>query len=168
MTAAPARRAFLRGRFDAPAEVRPFGALAEAAFLDTCTGCGDCAVACPEAILVKGAGGYPRVSLVENGCTFCGDCIEACETGALVPDRAWPWIVSVKDTCLTAKGVECRVCQDFCDTRAIRFRPVVGGKVQMDLDSSLCTGCGFCVAPCPVDAISLTQKQGQPTEASYG
>ena len=168
VTAAPSRRAFLRGRFDAPAEMRPFGALAESAFQEVCTGCGDCAAACPEAILFKGEGGYPVVDMANNGCTFCGDCIEACETGGLVPDRAWPWTVSVADTCLSTKGVECRACQDFCDARAIRFRPALGGSVHMHLDSSLCTGCGFCVAPCPVDAISLTQKQSQPTEASYG
>lgn len=167
VTAAPSRRAFLRGRFEAPVEMRPFGALAEPAFLEACTGCGDCAAACPEAILFKGEGGYPRVDISNNGCSFCGDCIEACETGALVPDRPWPWSISIAESCLSTKGVECRACQDFCDARAIRFRPVVGGKVQMDLDSSLCTGCGFCVAPCPVDAISLTRKQSQPTEASY-
>lgn len=167
MTAAPSRRAFLRGRFEAPAVMRPFGAVTESAFQDACIGCSDCVKACPEAILFQDDGGYPFVDMSQNGCSFCGDCIDACQTGALVEDRLWPWSVSVSAACLSSKGVECRACQDFCDERAIRFRPALGGKVQMQLDSSLCTGCGFCVAPCPVDAISLTQTHSQPTEASY-
>ena len=138
--------------------MRPWGALNEAAFQEACTGCGDCLDACPEAILFKDDGNFPYVDMVDNGCTFCGDCIAACETGALVADQPWPWAVDVSQDCLSAKGVECRACQDFCDSRAIRFRPALGGKVQMQLDSSLCTGCGFCIAPCPVDAIYLTQS----------
>lgn len=166
MTAVPSRRAFLRGRFKAPPVMRPYGAQEESVFQELCTTCGDCIDACEEAILIKDDGGYPVVSLAQNGCTFCGDCISACEPGALVQDQIWPWAVKISENCLSEKGVHCRACQDHCDERVIRFRPALGGRSTMQLDASLCTGCGFCVAPCPVNAISLTQKSSQPTEAS--
>ncbi|SHJ50528.1 ferredoxin-type protein NapF [Shimia gijangensis] len=165
MTSVPSRRAFLRGRFEAPAVMRPFGAIAEQTFHNTCTSCGDCVSACPESILFKGEGGLPYVNFSQDGCTFCGDCIEACETGALVADQPWLWSASIASTCLSEKGVQCRTCQDHCDERAIRFQLVPGGREKLELNSSLCTGCGYCVAPCPVNAISLTQFTPS-TEAS--
>lgn len=167
MTAAPSRRAFLRGRFEAPAVMRPVGALPGNAFQDACNGCGDCIAACPEAILFKDQGGFPYVDVSQNGCTFCNDCIDACETGALTEGRGWNWKAEISDDCLSSKGVHCRACQDFCDERAIRFQLVPGGHADLKFDAATCTGCGFCVAPCPVDAISLTQTQSQPAEASY-
>lgn len=165
MSAAPSRRAFLKGRFEAAAVIRPFGALAESDFLDACTGCGDCVSECPEAIILTGDGGFPSVDLSQNGCTFCGDCIDACETGALVADQPWPWAAVFAKTCLSETGVQCRACQDHCDARAIDFQQMSGGRATPKLDALLCTGCGFCVAPCPVNAISLTQFTPS-TEAS--
>ena len=157
MTAAPSRRAFLRGRFEAARVMRPIGSLAEAAFQKSCTRCGDCITACPEAILFKDDGGFPYVDVSQSGCTFCGDCVAVCETGALVEGQEWLWNAEVSKTCLSQNGVHCRACQDHCDERAIHFQLAPGGRAVLHLDASLCTGCGFCVAPCPVDALFLTQ-----------
>ena len=158
------RRAFLRGQFKAKPIPRPFGAIEKSRFLDTCTQCGDCTTACPEGIVLRGEGGYPFVSLRHSGCTFCEACVEACDTGALISGVPWTWRPEAKATCLSATGVFCRTCQDHCDEAAIRFRLRPGGKSEPEFDSDLCTGCGFCVAPCPVNAIELSQTNA-PTEA---
>ena len=164
MSNSGSRRAFLRGQFIATPIPRPFGAIDETRFLDLCTQCGDCARACPEGIIVKGDGGYPEVTLDETGCTFCESCIEACETGALTAGTPWSWRPTAKPSCLSRTGVFCRTCQDHCDEAAIRFRLRPGGRSEPEFDADLCTGCGFCIAPCPVHAIELIQTT-PPAEA---
>lgn len=156
------RRGFFRGRPRPKAEIRPPWALAEALFTDRCTRCNDCLKACPEQILVAGDGGFPTVDFKRGECTFCGDCVTACEPLAL--QRAdgtavWSIKAQIAPTCLPEHGVECRVCGDFCDARAIRFTPRLGGSPLPAIDREQCTGCGACVAPCPVSAISLTLPQ---------
>lgn len=152
------RRGFLRGRPRPQAEIRPPWALAEEAFIDRCTRCNDCLKACPQKILVVGDGGYPTVDFSRAECTFCGDCVNACQPRALVRlDNAPPWRrqAVISDACLARRGVECRICGDFCDVRAIRFLPRLGGSPLPEIDSALCTGCGACVAPCPSRAIAI-------------
>lgn len=152
------RRGFLRGRPRPQAEIRPPWALAEEAFIDRCTRCNDCLKACPQKILVVGDGGYPTVDFSHAECTFCGDCVTACRPKALVRlADAPPWQrqAVISDACLARQGVECRICGDFCDVRAIRFLPRLGGSPLPEIDSELCTGCGACVAPCPSRAISI-------------
>ena len=61
----------------------------------------------------------------------------------------------IADSCLAKKGVECRICGDPCLVAAIRFSPRLGGPPLPEIDTGSCTGCGDCVAPCPVAAISL-------------
>lgn len=62
-------------------------------------------------------------------------------------------VVSVQ--CLSQRGVECRLCGDSCEPRALRFAPAAGGVAQLVVDAALCTGCGDCVPMCPVAAISI-------------
>jgi ferredoxin-type protein NapF len=85
--------------------------------------------------------------------------VTACQPRALLrrsEDAApWPYKAQVSDACLPKKGVECRVCGDFCDVRAIRFQPRIGGNPLPDIDPDTCTGCGACVAPCPATAITI-------------
>lgn len=157
MTTAPSRRAFLRGRFQETAPLRPFGAIAEFQFSENCTGCGDCIQACPEAIVVQDRAGRPVLDLNAGGCTFCGECIAACETGALKEGAPWTWRADAAQSCLSRNAVQCRTCQDHCDERAIRFQLLPGGRAEPKFDADLCTGCGACCAPCPVGAIKLTQ-----------
>lgn len=158
----PRRRRLLRGAL-APADgVRPpprppWALQPDARFTDACTRCGDCLRACPRGVLSAGDGGFPEIAFTRVGCSLCGDCARACSTGAIgAPDgTAFAWRVRIAPSCLLQHGVECRLCGDACDTRALRFVPARGGIAQLQVDAAACTGCGDCVAPCPVGAIDL-------------
>jgi len=152
------RRGFLRGRPRPKAEIRPPWALGEAQFIDRCTRCNECLPACPQRILLAGDGGYPTVDFSRAECTFCGECVKACRPQALTrQDGQVPWNLKglISDLCLARQGVECRICGDFCDVRAIRFTPRLGGSPLPEIDAEKCTGCGACVAPCPTRAINI-------------
>ncbi len=132
-------------------------------FEATCTQCGDCARACPEGIILRDAEGFPALDLSHGACSFCGDCAAACEPQALLPARGFAWRAEVGAGCLSLAGTGCRLCQDPCDQNAIRFRPMLGGRAQPEIDPAACTGCGACFAPCPVGALALTPNP-RPTE----
>ena len=154
-----ARRSFFRGRPRPRAEIRPPWALPEDAFIDRCTRCNDCIPACPQHILIRGDGGYPTVDFSLGECSFCGDCVARCLPRALSrlgPEQpAWGYKAAIGEDCLPRQGVDCRVCGDFCASRAIRFPPRLGGSPVPEIDAAKCSGCGACVAPCPVTAISV-------------
>jgi ferredoxin-type protein NapF len=107
---------------------------------------------------VAGDGGYPTVNFSRE-CTFCGDCVSACRPQALLRHAgqpAWTLKAIISDLCLPRRGIECRTCGDYCEANAIRFSPRLGGSPLAEIDSDKCTGCGACVAPCPVvTAISV-------------
>ena len=159
------RSDFLRGALHAKAKrFRPPWAIAEPAFTAACTRCGDCLKGCPESILAPGRGGFPEIDFRKGACSFCGDCVGACKPGALKredaddPWRLGPWRPAARvsgESCLSMKGVTCRVCGDRCEARAITFTLAVGGRVSPSVASSECTGCGACVAPCPTEAIEM-------------
>lgn len=164
MPTGPARRAFISGNFSASQTMRPPGALPHIQFEDSCSRCGECARACEENIIIFDRKGYPSVDFNRGECTFCGACTEACEESALTMDRPWSWRAEIGTSCLSLNGVQCRVCQDHCPTRAIRFRLIAGGGAEPSIDLNDCTGCGACVGPCPVNAVQFRQTQ-QPAEA---
>jgi len=145
-----------------PAPLRPPWALDERLFVERCTRCGECSAACPGGLIVPGRGGYPRIEFSAGGCDFCGACRTACRSGALntAGDTAPPWNLKafVGEECLALKGVVCRACGEACDTRAIRFRLEVGGLARPLVDGEACTGCGGCLARCPVDAVNLRRE----------
>lgn len=161
------RAQFLRGNFRGnQSRTRPPWALGEEKFLDTCSRCDDCARACPEGIIVRGSGGFPEISFARGECTFCEACVAACAPGALAlvtadtpPVRRSPWNIhaTISTACLSASGVTCRVCGEYCEAGAIRFALAVGGVAVPRIDADLCTGCGACVAPCPVVAVEVTK-----------
>ncbi|MGL4604368.1 MAG: ferredoxin-type protein NapF [Iodobacter sp.] len=154
----PSRRNLLFGRRpQTPAAPRPPWAVVD--FFARCTRCGDCATVCPTQIIKKGDGGFPVVDFTHNECTFCGDCVKSCVSGALVVSEAPPWSIyaQITDSCLAARGVECRVCGEVCDEQAIRFQLAIGKVASPVVNSEQCSGCGACVAPCPSQSIRLLE-----------
>ncbi len=164
MSGVVSRRAFFRGRSTVkPKTFRPPWAVST--FESLCDGCGDCVPSCPEKILMKGSDGRPIVSFAETGCSFCGACARACSSGALagaLVGKTAPWSQRVEVTvgCLAANGVMCGSCVDPCGARALRMRPVVGGRALPVVDDARCTGCGACVGVCPVGALSMVSIPG--------
>lgn len=159
MTDLSSRRNFLRGHFSVrEAPLRPPWALAENDFLHACTRCGDCALACPTQVITDRDSGYPMINFAAGECTFCGDCVIACTKGALKrADGQSPWSAqaAIGEQCLAQRRIECRICGDQCEAVAIRFPLRPGGVSVPVLDDTRCTGCGACVAPCPVNAVSV-------------
>ncbi|OOZ38606.1 ferredoxin-type protein NapF [Solemya pervernicosa gill symbiont] len=161
------RRAFLRGDLSGRSvPVRPPWAVEETLFVDLCSRCDDCRKQCPESI-IETESGFPKINFKRGECTFCGECVERCKTGALQPQafaaHAQPWQLkaTISDACLAMRGVVCRSCGEQCDERAITFRPRIGGVSIPELDQQACSGCGACVAPCPVAALSVQQGTNQ-------
>ena len=162
---AGSRRALLSGRLHPErSPIRPPWARLDQ-FGELCTRCDACIRACPEGILLGGESGLPEVDFTRGECTFCGTCAEVCP--APVFDRAAaPWAVAawVGQSCLAAAGVVCQACRDCCPVDAIRFRPVPGRVARPEIDLESCTGCGACVAPCPVAAIRVGEPMAMEAE----
>ncbi len=66
---------------------------------------------------------------------------------------ATPTSYEIADSCLTKSATDCRLCDDVCEPRALRFRPAMGGIYVPSIDAEQCTACGECVPMCPVNAI---------------
>lgn len=159
------RRSFLRGKLSdagaaepAPPPRPPWSLRPDAQFTARCTRCGDCVRTCPRGVLQAGDGGFPAIRFDTAGCSLCGECARACAPRAIDPQaapEAFSWRVQVDEKCLNRRGVECRVCGDACDTRALRFAPARGGISTLQIDTASCTGCGDCIGVCPTHALSL-------------
>lgn len=158
-----ARRDLFRGRIARPAKargLRPPTAIAEARFAALCDGCAACAPSCPERVIRLDGDRRPVLRFEHGECTFCGACADVCERGALVRVgvRAWTATAEVAGRCLAVGGVHCRTCGDACPRSAIRFRPRADGRFLPVVLEEACNGCGACVAPCPVDAVSVKER----------
>ncbi len=162
MSVALARRDLFRGRFSRPAKahgLRPPTARAEDRFTDLCTGCAACAPACPETVIRLDADRRPVLRFEHGECTFCGVCADVCTPGALVREGAAVWTAkaAISGRCLAVGGVHCRTCGDACAHGAIKFTPRTDGRWLPAVLDEICTGCGACVAGCPVDAVSVAE-----------
>ncbi len=155
------RADLLRGRLrETPLVVRPPWACAEDDFSARCDRCCQCAEACPEGIVVAGAGGFPEVDFRRGQCTFCKACVQACSVGLLADRGQAPWFTAAKIafSCLSVQGVICRLCEEQCEPAAIRFRPALGGYALPEIDAGSCTGCGACVGVCPIGAVEIRKQ----------
>lgn len=169
---------FLRGDFHGERmQIRPPWALDEAAFTTRCTRCDDCIAACPEQVITRGRAGFPTIDFHLGECTFCAACAEACKPAALRlpqgevdPATAWGIKAIIQPGCLALNRIECRVCGEQCDARAIRFRLAAGAVAAPIIDNTACNGCGACVAPCPADAVALRvpREEGIAGSAAMG
>jgi len=173
------RSQFLRGDWGGNKPVYyPPWSRPEPAFSDTCNACGNCVAACEEKIIFLSTREYPRLDFTRGGCTFCGKCLEACEAGALLHvdgalDAPWQLKAFVNRTCLLENRTQCQRCVETCDQRAITIVPGLGGRSKLHMDVQSCSGCGMCIATCPVGAIALQHRLDrthQPTyrEKTYG
>ncbi|AAN54718.1 ferredoxin-type protein NapF [Shewanella oneidensis MR-1] len=141
--------------------IRPPWVREEVEFTDVCTRCSACITACETKIIFKGDGGFPEISFKDNECTFCAQCATICPEEKLFDLSQTPWQhqAVIQDNCLTFQGIWCQSCKDACEPRAIGFTLSVGQAPMPKIDTSLCTGCGACVAPCPSQAISIKQPE---------
>jgi ferredoxin-type protein NapF len=162
------RRSLLQGGLEsARLELRPPWALPGTAFEALCTRCDACRAACPEKVIAAAAGEFPRLDFSAGRCTFCAACVEACDEGALrrAPETAarpaWRTELVIAGNCLDRRGIVCRACADHCDRGAIRFRPLPDGRAEPLVAQQLCSGCGACIAPCPVQAIAVRNAESR-------
>lgn len=127
------------------------------AFVEECTQCGDCLTICPEKIIVKGDGGFPQIDFKEGECDFCGKCAEICKAPIFTPVTEQPWQKKavINQHCLANQSIYCRSCAESCEAQALTFQ--IGISAVPKIDNKLCTGCGACVSPCPVNAVAVKE-----------
>lgn len=160
----PTRRGLLRGDpYGHGVAIRAPWSQAEPLFIDACLRLHHCIDACPEKILIRGDGGYPRIDFQLGECTFCGACARACPSPAFRAMDEIPWALRARvgDACLTRQNVVCRSCGDHCEVEAIRFTPRLGAVAEPFVDAAICNGCGACVASCPTRALTVTASKSQ-------
>lgn len=153
------RRAVLRGWSNPSPALRPPWTWEVGRFTEDCTGCERCVEACPEHVLVPGEGRLPQFDPGRGECTFCGDCAAACPEQLFSDPRAsvpWNLHARIGQSCLALQGVVCSGCRDACGEAAILF-PLNAAVPLPQVRADRCTGCGACVAGCPVRAIHLSQ-----------
>lgn len=122
-------------------------------FYKECASCdGVCASFCQEHIILFGDDKTPYLDFTVSGCTYCDECAKACPKGVLKLDSKKK--VDVKFTidilkCISWNQTMCFSCKDPCLENAIKFL----GMFRPEINSQLCTNCGFCVKVCPTNAI---------------
>ena len=164
MSEAISRFSLLRGDLKPKSSpVRPPWARPDARLLSLCDSCGECLTACPEGIVRAGPGGIPELDFSAGLCSLCGACAQACPTGALadVGQRPFPGVAQIASSCLSIQGIACRLCEEHCEPRAIRFRPALGGRALPEIEAEACTGCGACAHVCPAQAVTFQETSTQ-------
>ena len=156
------RTEFLRGSWRGKGTpLRPPWSLDEELFVEVCDGCSACIDVCPEQVLIRGRGRYPLINFLRGECTFCQRCVEVCKPAALIIEEGlppWNLKAEIAGSCLAMQAVVCRTCGERCDENAIQFKLALGGVSRPELDVQACNGCGACIKPCPVQAITMTRE----------
>ena len=159
-------------------QIRPPGALPEAAFEDKCIRCLECVRICrsnggclqPDAIHFSLEELWLPVAVMREGyCEYnCNLCSQVCPTDAIAPltlEEKQHTPIGLahfdKNLCIPyARNSDCIVCEEHCPTpdKAIKFdlREVVtreGEKKMVKYPyviKELCIGCGICETRCPL------------------
>ena len=116
----------------------------------------DCKTACDQdtKIIQIQDDGSPILNFAYAGCTYCDDCANGCSYDVLKLENkkninATFSIDLIK--CLSWHDTMCFSCKDPCMVNAIKFL----GMFRPEIDTDICTSCGFCLKVCPTDAIKL-------------
>ncbi len=109
----------------------------------------------------------PELDFSAGPCSLCGACAQACPTGALADlgQRPFPAVAQIASSCLSIQGIACRLCEEHCEPRAIRFRPALGGRALPEIEATACTGCGACAHVCPAQAVTFQETSTQEVAA---
>ncbi|MCP4042233.1 MAG: 4Fe-4S dicluster domain-containing protein [Gammaproteobacteria bacterium] len=168
------RRGFLRGgfltrdgrkKFKQQEQVGRFGPLPPSLWGqpwqdNPCLGCAQpCVKVCETGIIrIHPRGhafaGMPYLAFENGGCTFCNECIKQCplDTRKRPGTRRLGDGVLDRVNCVAWSGRICMTCQLTCTYRAIDM----DSNNRPSINNDSCSGCGFCVGVCPVNAISVT------------
>ncbi len=114
----------------------------------------ECEKACEEKIIFI-ENEIPVIKFGTNGCTFCDKCAAACPNDVLKLENKKnrlnaEMIINTKK-CLAWNKTVCFSAQDVCEEKAIEYH----GLFNPVIDLEKCTGCGFCISVCPVNAIEI-------------
>lgn len=119
-----------------------------------CLGYGDCAAVCPQGA-IEVVNDVARIN--SRKCIGCGICVRECPNGIihLINDTSRVIVecsnhdkgASVRKYCSNG-CIGCMKCQKTCPRGAITVKDNLA-----TIDYSICTGCGECVAVCPVHCI---------------
>lgn len=144
---------------ETPLLVRPPYGKDESTFQSECPSCESkaCVASCDEKIIFVLEDGTPSLDFSKNGCTFCDACANVCEADVLSlenenhKERLNAMFRIDIEACVAHHGVICNSCKEPCIDDAILFN----GMFNPIIDENRCTGCGFCMARCPTQAINF-------------
>ncbi|MGL4859898.1 MAG: 4Fe-4S binding protein [Enterobacteriaceae bacterium] len=137
-----------------PSPIRPPGAIEETLFNALCTGCGECATACPEQAITL----YeqrPEMDFPHHYCNRCHNCAAACPKGLLQATGTIQAHPQLQGECQN-RYLYCDSCAEFCARQAIRWQ---AGQAPV-IENALCDGCGECAFRCPVNALKMVWVTG--------
>lgn len=173
------RRSFLRGalltkqgREQTLRQRKPLGPLPPgmAGLLDqdSCRGCQQyCVSACRQDIVrihpeEHRLAALPYLDFTQAGCTFCGDCTANCPIGAptIRPAQRLGSARIAQEKCLAWNTIICTSCIGACQLHAL----VMDRLRRPGVDTDYCSGCGSCVARCPVQALEV---KAEPTPRTF-